>query len=142
MDLALITNFSQAMRQSDHQATRLGHNYIGTEHFLLSLLAEQQGTVATLLADLGLDRAAVSRRIEDYVATPGQSAPPAGIKAQTPRAKKSVEQARAEAERLTAARVDTEHFLLALLKDKKSVSAQILAAFGVDYPRVLARLQG
>ena len=29
--------------------------------------------------------------------------------------------------------VDVEHLLLALLKDKEGVAAQILAAFGVDY---------
>ena len=37
------------------EALRLGHNYIGTEHILLSLLELEDGT--GVLADLGIDKA-------------------------------------------------------------------------------------
>jgi len=38
------------------QALRLAHNYIGTEHLLLGVLEEEEGTGGTALADLGLTR--------------------------------------------------------------------------------------
>src|SRR3954452_3767163 len=44
------------------QALRLGHNYIGTEHILLSLLDVEDGT--GVLAGLGVDRT----RVEEFVA--------------------------------------------------------------------------
>ncbi len=43
------------------EALRLGHNYIGTEHILLALLEQENGT--GLLSGLGLDRDAVEADI-------------------------------------------------------------------------------
>ena len=51
----------------------------------------------------------------------------------TPRAKQILEVAANEAKEMKTQFVDVEHLLLALLKDKEGVAAQILAAFGVDY---------
>ena len=46
---------------------------------------------------------------------------------------RSSEVAANEAKEMKTQFVDVEHLLLALLKDKEGVAAQILAAFGVDY---------
>ena len=43
------------------EALRLGHNYIGTEHILLALLEEDDGS--GVLAGLGIDKAGAERRI-------------------------------------------------------------------------------
>ncbi len=40
------------------EALRLGHNYIGTEHILLALLEQEDGT-GVLSRDLGVDKAVV-----------------------------------------------------------------------------------
>jgi hypothetical protein len=45
---------TKAMELSLREALRLGHNYIGTEHMLLGLLAEQDGRGGQVLRDLGL----------------------------------------------------------------------------------------
>jgi hypothetical protein len=37
-----------------HAALELGHNYIGTEHILLGLLADTKGAAATILGGLGI----------------------------------------------------------------------------------------
>jgi hypothetical protein len=44
------------------QALHLGHNYVGTEHILLSLVDEQDSTAATL-AGLGVTKPAVQQQI-------------------------------------------------------------------------------
>jgi hypothetical protein len=44
----------KAMELSLREALRLGHNYIGTEHMLLGLLAEQDGRGGQALRELGL----------------------------------------------------------------------------------------
>lgn len=45
-------------------ARRLGHNYIGTEHLLLGLVADGEGAAIVALAALGVTREAVRRKVE------------------------------------------------------------------------------
>ncbi|WP_410813190.1 Clp protease N-terminal domain-containing protein [Micromonospora sp. 067-2] len=47
----------KALELTFREALRLGHNYIGTEHILLALLEQEDGT--GVLTGLGLDKAAV-----------------------------------------------------------------------------------
>ncbi|WP_328424247.1 ATP-dependent Clp protease ATP-binding subunit [Micromonospora sp. NBC_00389] len=47
----------KALELTFREALRLGHNYIGTEHILLALLEQEDGT--GVLTDLGLEKAAV-----------------------------------------------------------------------------------
>jgi hypothetical protein len=50
------------------EALRLGHNYVGTEHLLLALLAEEQSQTAELLAAHGVDYDAVSSEFDRLLA--------------------------------------------------------------------------
>ena len=52
---------SKAMDLTVREALRLGHNYIGTEHILLGLLAEQNGRGGEVLRDLGLTTSAIEQ---------------------------------------------------------------------------------
>src|SRR3954464_10711935 len=45
------------------EAQALNHEYIGTEHLLLALLAARQGAGATALRKLGVDLDAVANRV-------------------------------------------------------------------------------
>ncbi len=60
-----------AVVSAQEQARDLGHPYIGTEHLLIALLADDQGRVARLLRDRGVDaafvRADVRRRVDQEV---------------------------------------------------------------------------
>jgi hypothetical protein len=51
----------KALELTFREALRLGHNYIGTEHILLSLLELEDGT--GVLADLGIDKARAEAHI-------------------------------------------------------------------------------
>jgi hypothetical protein len=53
----------KAMYLAARQALRLAHNYIGTEHLLLGVLEEEEGTGGTALAGLGL----TTERVEEPV---------------------------------------------------------------------------
>jgi ATP-dependent Clp protease ATP-binding subunit ClpC len=46
------------------EANRLGHHYVGTEHLLLGLLAEDIGFADRALVRLGVTRTAVRAAIE------------------------------------------------------------------------------
>jgi ATP-dependent Clp protease ATP-binding subunit ClpA len=52
-----------AVVTAQDEARRLGHNFIGTEHTLLGLLAAEDGAVARALADDGIDTEFVRRDI-------------------------------------------------------------------------------
>ena len=38
-----------------HEASKLKHNYVGTEHILLGLLTEKEGVASEILKELGVD---------------------------------------------------------------------------------------
>ena len=122
----------RVMQLAREESARLGHNYIGTEHLLLGIIKDGKGKAVTVLTNLGLNLETVKQSIEDYVATSGGTMT-IGEVPFTPRAKQILEVAANEAKEMKTQFVDIEHLLLALLKDKEGVAAQILAAFGVDY---------
>ena len=122
----------RVMQYAREESARLGHNYIGTEHLLLGIIKEGKGKAVTVLTNLGLNLDTVKQSVEDYVATSGGTMT-IGEVPFTPRAKQILEVAANEAKEMKTQFVDIEHLLLALLKDKEGVAAQILAAFGVDF---------
>jgi ATP-dependent Clp protease ATP-binding subunit ClpC len=124
------------MQYAREESARLGHNYIGTEHLLLGIIKEGKGKAVATLTNLGLNLETVKQSVEDYVATSGGTMT-IGEVPFTPRAKQILEVAANEAKEMKTQFVDVEHLLLALLKDKEGVAAQILAAFGVDYKAAL-----
>jgi ATP-dependent Clp protease ATP-binding subunit ClpA len=73
----MFERFTPAAREvvvrAQEEAWVLSHDFIGTEHLLIALCDERAGRAAELLAELGLERAAV--RDEVVRATP---APPEG----------------------------------------------------------------
>jgi hypothetical protein len=67
LDLSLGETAKDALKAAMKAALRLGHNYIGTEHFLLGLLAEG-GPVAEAFASLGLTPDRAERLIGEELA--------------------------------------------------------------------------
>ena len=49
------------------QAARLGHNYVGTEHLLISLIDEDDSYAVRFLEDLGVKQSEVMKRIGDAI---------------------------------------------------------------------------
>ena len=135
----------RVMQLAREEAARLGHNYIGTEHLLLGIIREGKCSATQVLMSLGLNLENIKQSIDDYVASSGGSMTMGEVPF-TPRAKQILEIAANEAKEMKSQFVRTSHLLLALLKDKDGVAAQILAAFGVDHKtakeEVLAVLQG
>jgi ATP-dependent Clp protease ATP-binding subunit ClpC len=67
-----------ALDQSSHEAQQLGHDYIGTEHILLSLIAATDGDGSKLLASLrGSNSEELRRDVLHYLAAhPSPEQPP------------------------------------------------------------------
>ena len=54
---------------AQEEAKRLNHDYVGTEHILLGLIALGEGVAAQVLANLGVDLRRVRSEIEKIVGT-------------------------------------------------------------------------
>ena len=145
MNNMFTENVKQVMKLAREESARLGHNYIGTEHLLLGIIKDGKSKAVAVLTNLGLSLETVKQSVEDYVTTSGDTMT-IGEVPFTPRAKQILEVADNEAKEMKTQFVDVEHLLLALLKDREGVAAQILAAFGVDYKtameETLAVLEG
>jgi len=125
----------RVMQLAREESARLGHDYIGTEHFLLGIIRDGEGVAVNVLENLGLDLDEVRQSIEDATATVGGSMT-IGQVPFTPRAKQVLEIAAYEARALKSKFVGTEHLLLALVKDKDGSASQILSAFGINYKMI------
>jgi ATP-dependent Clp protease ATP-binding subunit ClpA len=115
---------------SQEEARKLQHNYIGTEHILLGLLAVQGGVAFKVLDRFGMSADGVRDEVIARVGT--GSTPLSGHIPFTPRAKKTLELALREALQLQHNYIGTEHILLGLVREAEGVGAQIITAHGGD----------
>jgi Clp amino terminal domain, pathogenicity island component len=101
------------------------HEWIGTEHLLLGLFANDDGNVAQqAFTRLGIDRATAERLVDELV--PPGTEPVSGHIPFTPRAKKTLELALREALRLGHSSIGCEHIALALRRLDDGVAAHVL----------------
>ena len=130
-----------ALKLAESTARSWKHSYIGTEHILVGLLDEQEGTAGKILEEFGVDREKLESLITKLIAPSGV---PVAEKSAgySPRAQKVREQAVKEAEKQKEDLAGTEHLLLAMLKETDCVGTRLLYTMGVNiqklYSAVLA----
>jgi ATP-dependent Clp protease ATP-binding subunit ClpC len=113
---------------AQEESRRLSHNYIGTEHLLLGLLAEREAVAARALESLNVTLTAAREQVEQIIG-PGQQHPQGHIPF-TPRAKKILELSLREALTMGSEVIDTQHLLLGLIDEGDGVGAQVLLRLG------------
>lgn len=124
----------QAMSLAQEEARSLGHGYLGTEHLLLALVSQPEGTAAATLVRLGADRAALRGAIERIVGRGTEFA--CGSLGLAPRLKRVLELAGKEAKQARSACVEPEHLLLGLSAKDGTVASGILHEFGITAARI------
>ena len=130
----------KAIEYARDEAARLRHDYIGTEHLLLGLVRLGEGRACEVISNLGLDLADLKSSVEDVV-QPSGGTMTMGQLPLTARAKKTLEVSGHEARALKSKEIDTEHILLALLKDEEGVASQVLSMYDIDYKEVYEELK-
>jgi Clp amino terminal domain, pathogenicity island component/ClpX C4-type zinc finger len=119
---------------AQEESRLLNHNFIGTEHFLLGLIHERAGIAAQALRQLNVSLPAVRERVGETVGVRGN--PPTGSPPFTPRAKKVLQLSLRESMQLGHSYIDTEHLLLAIVREGEGVAAQVLVSMGVGLDQV------
>ena len=131
-------NFSQRVRDimaySREEAGRLQNNYIGPEHLMLGILRDGAGLAVQVLQDFDIDLRALKENIDSqirYVQEPYDGS--GGELVINKNTEKVLKMSILEARLMRSAETDSEHILLALLKDKNTIINDILTQFQVDY---------
>jgi hypothetical protein len=124
----------QVVVLAQQEARTLQHDYVGSEHLLVGLLAVPEGVGAQALGSLGISLESVRERVARTVGR-GEQASPEAIPF-TPRSKRLLGLAAEEALRGGDDHLGTEHLLLAIAHEPEAVAAGILRALGLDLARV------
>jgi ATP-dependent Clp protease ATP-binding subunit ClpA len=122
---------------AQEEARLLRHNYIGTEHLLLGLLADPEGNAARALGSLNVTLDAAREQVREII---GEGRlPQQGHIPFTPRAKKVLELSLREALTLGSQSIGTEHLLLGLVAEGEGVGARIIGRLGASLKTVRER---
>ena len=120
----------QLLEAACGEASRLGHDYIGTEHVLLGILKLARGSFADVLRKMNVDCEVVRVEVERMVFPVSAHMTSATIPF-TPRVQKAIRLAAKEAKALNDARRSTEHVFLGLLLEGSGIAARALKNLGV-----------
>ncbi len=126
--------FTERVRKILHiareEALRFRHNFIGTEHLLLSMIKEGEGVGAMVLINLGIELNELHKSIETSMGVGVSSKMDVTLGNE---AKVCLNYAMEEAKNFGHSYVGTEHLLLGIIRTEGSLGAQILESIGVDY---------
>jgi hypothetical protein len=128
---ALTPAAQRTLELARQEAPRLHHDFVGTEHVLLGLLALEDGAVPNVLNQLGVDREDLKQQIHNWVSHFPHSKVH-GTLPYTPRVRKSLRLAAAEAKVGKHACVGAEHLLLGLLLEGDGVAGRVLRNLGLS----------
>ena len=138
----MFERFTQQARRvvvlAQEEARLLDHNYIGTEHLMLGLIADEEGVAGRVLRDLGIEQENARQQVVEII---GRGEGLGGTEGHvlvkmTPRTKKVLELSLREAMQLKQKHIGPEHILLGMLREGEGVGAQILVASGADLATV------
>lgn len=141
MVMAMEERYTPSAKQvlvlAQQQANYFKHQAIRTEHLLLALTMEKNGVAAKVLQSFVVTEVDVREEIEHIVGYGNLQRRGADTYLPySPRTRYVLERAREHAKLFNVEKVGTEHILLALLEDDKTISSRILAALNIDLRKV------
>ncbi|MGK0618273.1 ATP-dependent Clp protease ATP-binding subunit [Meiothermus cerbereus] len=120
------------------EGSRLGHSMIGPEHLLLGLMREG-GTAARILMEYGASLEAMRRMVEELVGR-GEGSRTGEPPAITPRARRVMELAGAEARNMSSQVIGTEHILLGIIREGDGIAYRIMTHYAKDVDTIRWRV--
>lgn len=122
------------LKEANKVARKLGQNFVGSEHMILALASVSDTTAYSILNNNGLDIAKVAHALK-FILEPGGTVTREKDK-YTETARQILEDAQAEATRLSSDEVGTEHLLLAILKVQSCVAVRLMQIEKINIQKV------
>lgn len=129
----------KALAYAVKTAEKCGHNYVGTEHLLIGLLNVEDGTAGMVLTEFHVDAGQLTELIDRLIA-PGGNTATESRPGYTPRVRRVLENAEAEAARFKSRAVGTEHLLIAILKESDCVATRLLFTMGINIQKLYSAI--
>lgn len=135
----LTNNARASLQHADTIARSFGSPFIGTEHILLGVLAQQSSVAAKMLEESGvsLDRAKVALNL-----TPRTLIVNTGSKGLSETAKLTLKMSWEIAQEFSQEFCGTEHILYSILSQKNARATKLLHDMNVDIDMLVAELEG
>lgn len=141
MDNQFSQKVSEVILYSKEEANRLQNNFIGPEHLLLGLIRDGEGKAVKILSKLNINLQEIKQQIEaklkDKMNIIAYSETDISL---TNEASRILKMCILEARLLKNTVADTEHILLAILKDKNNLAANVLEEHNIAYKNVYEQL--
>ncbi len=135
-----LYKYSQGMRDvlsySREEAQRLGNSCIGPEHLLLGILRDGNGAANKLLDKMNVD----SKAVKDYIEERLRQSNEIAFDTELPLLKsteKILKYASLETRQLRCDELETDHLLLAIMRENTSLAAESLRKQNVTYNQIL-----
>lgn len=135
-------NFSPRVKDvisySKEEALRLGHDFIGTEHFILGILRDGNGKAFTILQSLVVDMDYLRKKVESLSPYHENSLLNNEKKNLhlTRQADRALKMSFLEAKHLNSSSISTGHLLLCILKNENDPTTKLLNKLKIDYETV------
>jgi len=136
MEAKFSNKVKEVISLAREEALRLGHDYIGTEHLMLGMSRDGQGPGIDLLQRSGVSMDSLRQSIEHSTASTSRSTFNRENMLNIPftkQAEKVLRLTYLEAKYFKTNIVETDHLLMAVLRDEDNVATQILEKYQVYY---------
>ena len=135
------SQFSQRVKDilgySKEEAIRLGNSHISPEHLFLGILRDGEGVAIEILVNQGIDLLVLKGSLEKSIKV--ESPVPVADHEVIPLLRSTeriLKLVYLEAKALKSSTIDSEHLLLAILKDENALVTRFLSELDVDYQTV------
>ena len=129
-------NVTNIFRKAEEERLELRHPYVGTEHLLLSLLANDKN-IAAFLKEYGLTYELFRKELIIIV---GNAAKRSEVNLYTPLLKRVINNAIENAKENNNGVVTTKHLLIALLEEGEGIAIRLLVTMNIDIDEIYEKL--
>lgn len=145
MEINISETLKTILNYSTEEAGRIGNDYVGVEHVVLGILRQGENRALQLMVQYGMNTKDLRKRIEEAVkpATRHQESDPQAEKVLPVNSQldRMIKLMYLESLRFGQDQVETEHALLAILKNDSGLVANLFKAAGLTYENISALLQ-
>ena len=128
------------MKLAKEEARRLGRNVVGTEMFLLGIIAEGSSIASEVLSDLEITMKDARTVVESLVGYGNEYFDKEIVF--TKRAKRVLEKAWVKAKKNNKQKIEAVDLLLSIIEEPDSLAMKVLDSLGVDAVEIIHGIQG